>query len=221
MVVRQPVQEGEVFGEIGAPAGDKRRVAGQVGMCRGQPRQHQLPVAHRQGALCKSIAKGVDQFLARLTGNRVADQRDDAGGHAVQRDDGMKGGANARALCHRRLQRGIEQERPVVIDADQHGFLALVQRHDMDRSFGAPGGFGVQRQGQRRQLVGAGAQHVLRHRAGIEGVEEAEEFGIGGKQGAGLGDSVRGAFCFFGLGGADGSHHGHGSLAKNAVIRTQ
>ena len=64
VVVGQPVQEGEVFADVGALAVDQRGVAGQVGMGGCQPRQHRFPVAHRQRALRKGIAQAGDQLLA-------------------------------------------------------------------------------------------------------------------------------------------------------------
>ena len=219
MIVRQPVEEGEVFGDVGAVSGDDGRVPGQVGARRRQPRQHRLPVAHRQRALREGVAQGLVSFSRASPLSRIADQGDDAGAHAVQIHDGMKGGADARPARHRRLQRGIEQEGAVVIDAHQHRFMAEVQRRDMDGALGALGGFGGQRQGQGRQLVGAGAQHIVGHRAGIERVEEISQRRILRQQRAGFLDAVRRVLGLFGLGGTDRGHHGHGRpLAKSAVI---
>ena len=112
-------------------------------------------------------------------------------------------------------QRGIEQEGPVVIDAHQHGFMAQLQRRDMDGArWRAWPASAMQRHRQRRQLVGAGAQHVVGHRAGIERVEEVRPAPHpAGSSARASAMRSRRVLGLFGLGGTDGGHHGHGSLA--------
>jgi hypothetical protein len=59
----------------------------------------------------------------------------------------------------------------------------------------------MHRQRQGGQLIGAGAQHIIRHGAGKERIEEAEQLRIARKQGSGLADAIRRVFGFFSFGG--------------------
>ena len=75
------------------------------------------------------------------------------------------------------------------------------------------------------QLVGPGAQDVVRHRTGIERIEEGGQAIIGRQQAARLGQFVACTLGRFAFSRADGGHHGHGwplwkegALSKHATI---
>ena len=125
------------------------------------------PCANVSRSDSRSFARGSAGMASHTSAIRLVRR-------AVHLDDGMERGADARSARDCRLQRGIEQEGAVVIDADQHRLMALVQSGNMGRAPGAMRRhFGVQRQCQRRQLVGTGAQHIVGHRAiGEQRVEE-------------------------------------------------
>ena len=205
VIVGQPVQEGDILFDIGTFG----RGRGQAVARLLQPRHHRLPVAHRDGARGKCIAQAVRHLAARLAGDGVADQGDDAGGAAIDQDDRMEGRAHPRAAGQRRLQRRVKQERPVVIDADHHRLmrLVIVQQGDIAAARCVPCDFGEQSAGQRHQPFGAHDQHIVGQGAVEQRVEEGLQLRVA-DQGAGLRQMrLRGARLFC-VGGADGVGHG-------------
>ena len=219
MVVRQPFQEGEIFGNVRHLAMDKRRMRRQVVMGVFQPAQHRLPVAHRHRALQESVAQCIADGLARLAHQRVAHQGDNAGAHPGDVHDGMESGAHPRAGGDGRSQRGIIQKGMVVIDPHQYRLGAFIQQRHPHRALGALAGFAEQRLRQGGQTRSVGAQHIVGHGAGKQRVEEFRQLRIGRQQGAGLGDARPGLTRLVGIGGMDRGHHGHGRpRGKSAVI---
>ena len=185
-------------------------MTGQIGPRRGKPRQHGLPVLDRHGSLREGLGERGAQRLAHGCRQAVADQGDDAGARSANIQHGMECGPQARAAGQGGGQRGIEQEGPVVIDADQHGLMTQLERRDMNGARHPLACFRPKRQGQCRQLVRTGTQDVVGHGAGIERVEKTGQAGIGRQQMARLCQLVLGPFRRFSLGGTDGGHHAHG-----------
>ena len=102
---------------------------------------------------------------------------------AVQGDDGMEGGADARAAGHRRQQRGIEQEGPVVIDRDQHRSGSSASGPAARCTSIPPGlcaaGNGENIARQSGQGFRRAAQHIVRRGGGEQRVEEAQQVLLG------------------------------------------
>ena len=137
MIVAQPFEKGDAFGQIFCRNAGRARLQGF--RRRGQLRQHFLPVAHCHAHLREHGFRPQAQFLPpRAPHDRGEHQRNHAfvdccaifAARTVRiaqaLHDGVKHGADACAFRVYFRQKRIEQERHIVVHRDQNGVVVAV-----------------------------------------------------------------------------------------------